>query len=97
MAKAAADGNEVAREVLAHACEALAGASLKPSRSWRPRSSSSAAASRRSARPSSSPLRKQVEHYVFPPLADAYQLVPAQLGEAVVVHGALALAASAIR
>jgi glucokinase len=39
------------------------------------------------------PLRNAVERYVFPPLAGSYRLEPAQLGESVVVHGALALAA----
>ena len=39
------------------------------------------------------PLRAEVARYVFPPLADAYQVVPAALGESVVAHGALALAA----
>jgi glucokinase len=38
------------------------------------------------------PLREEVARYVFPPLAGSYQIVPAQLGEEVVVHGALALA-----
>ena len=38
------------------------------------------------------PLRRQVARYVFPPLAHAYSLVPAALGEEVVVHGALAVA-----
>ncbi len=41
------------------------------------------------------PLREQVRSYVFPPLAGSYELLPAALGEAVVVHGALALAADA--
>ncbi len=40
------------------------------------------------------PLREQVARYIFPPLATAYEVVPASLGEQVVVHGALALAAS---
>ena len=40
------------------------------------------------------PLRASVQQYVFPPLRDAYRLVPAELGESVVVHGALALARS---
>jgi glucokinase len=40
------------------------------------------------------PLRAAVEQYVFPPLVGQYRLEPAQLGESVVVHGALALAAS---
>jgi glucokinase len=39
------------------------------------------------------PLREAVARYVFPPLVDAYQVVPAALGELVVVHGAIALAA----
>jgi glucokinase len=38
------------------------------------------------------PLRREVERYVFPPLRGAYQIAPAELGEEVVVHGALALA-----
>jgi glucokinase len=40
------------------------------------------------------PLRRAVERYVFPPLARSYVVVPAALGEAVVVHGAVALAAA---
>jgi len=39
------------------------------------------------------PLRDEVAQYVFPPLAGHYQIVPAELGEEVVIHGALALAA----
>jgi glucokinase len=38
------------------------------------------------------PLRAAVQQFVFPPLREAYRLVPAKLGEGVVVHGALALA-----
>lgn len=38
------------------------------------------------------PLRAAVHQYVFPPLRESYRLVPAELGESVVVHGALALA-----
>jgi glucokinase len=40
------------------------------------------------------PLREHVRHYVFPPLAGTFEIVPAKLGEEVVLHGALALAAS---
>lgn len=39
------------------------------------------------------PVRREVARYVFPPLAGSYAIVPAALGEAVVVHGAIALAA----
>jgi glucokinase len=38
------------------------------------------------------PLRKLVAKRVFKPFADCYDIVPAALGEEVVVHGALALA-----
>jgi glucokinase len=40
------------------------------------------------------PLRKLVAKRVFKPFADCYEIVPAALGEEVVVHGALALARS---
>ena len=40
-----------------------------------------------------SPLRNEIDRYVIPPLRGTYELVPATLGEEVVVHGALALAA----
>ena len=39
------------------------------------------------------PLKKQLEKFVFPPLRGSYQVVPPRLGEDVVVHGALVLAA----
>jgi glucokinase len=39
------------------------------------------------------PLRKMVAERVFKPFANWYEIVPAALGEEVVVHGALALAA----
>jgi glucokinase len=38
------------------------------------------------------PLRRLVAQRVFQPFADCYDIVPAALGEEVVVHGALALA-----
>jgi len=38
------------------------------------------------------PLRQHVDRYVFPPLKEKYRIVPASLGEEVVVHGALAAA-----
>jgi len=40
------------------------------------------------------PLRNHVRRYVFPPLDGTFEIVPAQLGEQVVIHGALALAAA---
>jgi glucokinase len=41
------------------------------------------------------PLRREVARYVFPPLAHSYRILAAELGEEVVVHGALAIAAEA--
>jgi glucokinase len=38
------------------------------------------------------PVREATAQYVFPPFADSYEIVPAALGESVVVHGALRLA-----
>ena len=38
------------------------------------------------------PLRQRVAERVFKPFADCYEIVPAALGEEMVVHGALALA-----
>jgi glucokinase len=38
------------------------------------------------------PLRRLVAERVFKPFANCYEIVPAALGEEVVVHGALALA-----
>jgi glucokinase len=38
------------------------------------------------------PLRREVARYAFPPFAGCYDIVPAALGEPVVLHGALALA-----
>jgi glucokinase len=41
------------------------------------------------------PLRREISRYVFPPFASCYEVVPAALGEPVVVHGALRLARDA--
>jgi glucokinase len=41
-------------------------------------------------------LRRAVERYVFPPLRGSYEIVPPTLGEAMVIHGALALAAEEV-
>ena len=38
------------------------------------------------------PIRNEIDRYVFPPLAGTYQVVPAKLGETVVVEGALLMA-----
>ena len=43
------------------------------------------------------PIREAVSRYIFPPLADACVFTNPQLGEEVVVHGAIALGAQDIR
>ncbi|NMC20924.1 MAG: ROK family protein [Thermogutta sp.] len=43
------------------------------------------------------PLRREVEQYVFPALRGTYRIVPAALGEEVMVHGAVALAADSVK
>ena len=43
------------------------------------------------------PIREAVSRYIFPPLADACVLTNPQLGEEVVVHGAIALGAQGIQ
>jgi glucokinase len=43
------------------------------------------------------PLRRLVAERVFQPFADCYEIVPAALGEEVVVHGALALARNRLK
>ncbi len=40
------------------------------------------------------PLRQFVRQFAFPPLVGSYEIVPALLGEEVVIHGALAMAAA---
>ncbi|WP_422925365.1 ROK family protein [Singulisphaera sp. PoT] len=43
------------------------------------------------------PIRSQLDLNVFPPFRGTYDIVPAKLGEEVVVHGALALAIDTMR
>jgi glucokinase len=42
------------------------------------------------------PIRRLVDRQVFPPFCGGFEIVPASLGEPVVVHGALALAQDAL-
>jgi len=42
------------------------------------------------------PLRRYVDRYMFPPLLGTYRIVPAALGEEVVVHGVLAMAGARV-
>jgi glucokinase len=94
VAQAASDGNEIAREVLSRACQALGWGVAQAITLVSPETIViGGGVSLMDESLFLAPLREAVARYVFPPLADTYRLVPAELGEEVVVHGALAAAA----
>ena len=90
VAQAAAEGNEIAREVLDHACQALGWAIAQVITLVAPEVVVvGGGVSLIGEQFFFAPLRAEVARYVFPPLAGSYRLVPAALGELAVVHGAL--------
>jgi glucokinase len=92
--EAAAEGNSLARHVLAQATRALGWAIAQAITLVAPEVVViGGGVSNLVAALFLDPVRSEVRRYVFPPLADSYEIVPAALGELVVVHGALALAA----
>jgi glucokinase len=95
VAKAAADGNELAREVFQQACQTLGWALAQMITLLAPHVIViGGGVSLVGEALFLAPLRREVERYVFPPLVGSYQIIPALLGEDVVVHGALANAAA---
>jgi glucokinase len=95
VAQAASDGNELAREVLARATQALGWAIAQSITLVSPEVVVvGGGVSLMDESLFLAPLRESAARYVFPPLADTYRIVPAALGEQVVVHGAVAAAAS---
>jgi glucokinase len=96
VAQAATDGNELARQVLDHACQALGWAIAQVITLVAPEVIVvGGGVSLIGEQFFFMPLRAEVARYVFPPLAGAYRIVPAGLGELAVVHGAIALACGA--
>jgi glucokinase len=94
VAAAAADGNKIAREVLAHACQALGWGIAQVITLVAPEVVVvGGGVSLIGEQFFFGPLRTDVARYVFPPLANSYRIMPAALGELAVVHGAIALAA----
>jgi glucokinase len=94
--QAAADGNRLAIEVLERACQVLGWAIAQVITLLAPEVVVvGGGVSLLGEDLFFIPLRQAVQRYVFPPLAEAYEIVPAALGEWVVVHGAIALAADA--
>jgi glucokinase len=95
VAQAAAEGNEIARQVLDHACQALGWAIAQVITLAAPEVIViGGGVSLIGEQFFFAPVRAEVARYVFPPLAGAYKIVPAALGESAVVHGAIALAAA---
>jgi glucokinase len=94
VAQAAAEGNTVALEVLRHACEALGWGIAQVVTLIAPSIVViGGGVSLMGRELFLDPVRAAVEKYVFPPFLDTFEVVAAKLGEEMVVHGALALAA----
>jgi glucokinase len=94
VAQAAAEGNEVAEDVLRHAVRALGWGIAQVITLIAPEIIVvGGGVSLIGDQFFFDPLREEIARYVFPPLAGSYRVVPAALGEEVVTHGAIALAA----
>ncbi len=92
---AAGEGNEIALEVLGRACQALGWGIAQAITLVSPEMVVlGGGVSLAEESLFLVPLRAEVARYVFPPFLGKYQIVPAELGEEVVVHGALAAAAN---
>lgn len=96
VAQAAGEGNELAREVVAQAVRALGWAIAQALTLMAPEVVViGGGVSLMDDALFFAPLADEVARYVFPPLLGHYRLAKARLGESVVVHGALAVAAAA--
>jgi len=92
---AAAEGNEVAREVIDHSIQALGWAIAQVVTLVAPDVVVvGGGVSLMGEQLFYALLKRQVSRYVFPPLADSFEIRPPAFGELVVVHGALAYAAT---
>jgi glucokinase len=96
VAQAAGDGNQLAIEILQNACGVLGWAVAQVITLLAPQAVVVGGGVSQIGEPLFfAPLRSAVERYVFPPLLQSYEILPAKLGEEVVIHGAMALAAGA--
>jgi glucokinase len=94
--QAACENNLIARDVLYHACQALGWAIAQVITLVSPEVVVvGGGVSLIGEEHFFGPLRQAVDRYVFPPLGGTFQLLPASLGEEMVVFGALALASQA--
>jgi len=91
--QAAAEGNQIAVEAVAHAAQVLGWAIAQVITLSAPEVVVvGGGVSLMGEDLFFAPLREQVAQYVFPPLAESYEIAPAALDELAVVHGAVALA-----
>lgn len=94
VARAAQEGNQLAQSVLDHACQVLGWAIAQTITLLAPEVVVvGGGVSLIGEQQFFTPLRREVARYVFPPLAGSYAVAPAALGESVVVHGAVLIAA----
>jgi len=94
IAEAAAEGNPIAGEVIAHACQVLGWAVAQAITLFAPGVVVvGGGVSQADEGLFLNPLRREIDRYVFPAFTGTFQVLPAQLGETVVVQGALATAA----
>jgi glucokinase len=94
VAQAAADGNAIALDVLHHAWQVLGWGIAQMITLLAPAAVViGGGVSLMGEQLFFNPLRSAVERYVFPPFLGTFEILPAKLGEEMVVHGALALAA----
>lgn len=93
--QAAGEGNGLALEIVSRACRVLGWAIAQAATLLAPEIVIiGGGVSLSGERLFFHPVREAARDYAFPPLAGSYDIVPAQLGEEVVLFGALAAAAS---
>ena len=93
--QAASEGNSLAIEVVSHACHVLGWAIAQAANLLAPeRVIIGGGVSLSGEKLFFEPVRHAARKFTFPPLSGSYDIVPAELGEEVVLHGALISAAT---
>ncbi len=96
LAEAAREGNELAQGLFRHACQAYGWGLAQAITLLGPEVVAvGGGVAQLGEALFFEPLRREVGRYVFPPLLGSFRILPALLGEEIVVRGALALAAEA--
>lgn len=93
VAQAAAEGNALAQEILSHAWQSLGWGIAQAITLFSPRAVViGGGVSLIGETLFFEPVRAAAARYVFPPFAHSYEILPASLGEEMVIHGAIAAA-----